>query len=419
MNKFKIYINNKVAFRLSMFFIIMFVGFISYGQKNLTLDQAVEIAKKNNHQLKSDKMVIAYKELMIKTANDFDPTNFTSEIGQVNSSFFDTRFGVSQSFMLPKVYRQKKEVLKSDRDASFLRLSLSESEIKQRLDRLYLEFDFVSEKTDILIFQDSLYKEFLDRAISRLKSGESNILEKNLAEIQKSNISLQIEQLKTEKEVILLEFNLLVNDEVTHYPMSRKLELLKYNVFSDSAKLYNHPILKLDQQNINSARSISMLAKSALLPSFSVGYANMSIRGTGADDINYTAKTRFSSVQIGAAIPILTKSIKANIEASKVNETILEIQLAKDYSAISNSIDQQESRYNYYLKLIDYYNNNGLTNAQVIRNTAALQYGSGEINYMDYVLMLNQTLSMEIQYVEAIKAANDIAITLFYLTNNY
>ena len=70
------------------------------------------------------------------------------------------------------------------------------------------------------------------------------------------------------------------------------------------------------------------------------------------------------------------------------------------------------------LEIVRYFENNGLKNASLIAETAEKQFVNGEINYLDFVLLLNQSISIQNNYAEALKTLNDTVIQLNYLTSN-
>ncbi|MBK9734267.1 MAG: TolC family protein [Saprospiraceae bacterium] len=410
---------NVTFLQILILIILVIFNHVLIGQEVIYLERAIEVAESNNLRLKSEKLKLAYAEELKFTAMDIAPTDFNAEIGQFNSAFFDSKIGIAQSFQLPVVYQRKKKLLSENVKSASFNFLLSASEIRQQLDIIFNQYAHLKEKETLLMRHDSLYGQFLITTVTRLEKGETDILERVTAEHQKNSITMQLQQIRNDMKVILMEFNLILNDATYFIPDSDGLRLLKYNIFYDSSSLYRHPLMQISLQKIQTAKAATNVLKSALLPGISLAYNNLSIRGLGADNNSYNAADRFSSVQLGVAMPIFRKSIKADINASGINESILSTQLEEQYNDLKSTINQRYQTLHQHQDQIIYFEKTALKNAELIRNTADQKFKNGLINYLEFVLLVNQAISIENEYIDLIKAANDQIISLHYLTNNY
>ena len=75
------------------------------------------------------------------------------------------------------------------------------------------------------------------------------------------------------------------------------------------------------------------------------------------------------------------------------------------------------SAYTKYRQTVEYFENTALANAQLITTTANTQIFNGNINYLEWVQMINQATVVKSDYVEAIKNLNESIIQLNYFTN--
>ena len=64
----------------------------------------------------------------------------------------------------------------------------------------------------------------------------------------------------------------------------------------------------------------------------------------------------------------------------------------------------------------DYYKTNGLKNAETIMKTANRLYYEGEINYLEWSILINQSLEIENKMIDTQKILNDKIIQLNNLT---
>ena len=64
-----------------------------------------------------------------------------------------------------------------------------------------------------------------------------------------------------------------------------------------------------------------------------------------------------------------------------------------------------------------YYEKTALPNAEIIIKTANLQFSNGEINYLDWVVLINQSIAIKSNYIDTILAHNESVVQLNYLTS--
>lgn len=389
------------------------------GQEVIQLQQAIKIAKVNNAKLRSDAGLVKYQQALVNTAYNFAPTQFNAELGRFNSSYFDTGFGISQTFSLPKVYQRRAAVNQHQAKTAEYYFKMSEVEIRQQLDQIFMEYNFLTAKEILLNYQDSLYTVFVDKTIIRWEKGETDVLEKTTAEQQKINLYNQLTMIGKMKENLVLQLQWYINDGQKYVPQTDGFDLLKYGIFHDSISLKKHPVLQMAAQEIATARANTQSERTALWPELTAGYRNVSIIGTGADNVVYQGSDRFSSFQVGLGIPIFRKGIKASIQsAQRLEEVKANIYEAKK-SEISAQIQEKYVLYNACMTQMEQYEKSALPNARLIRSVSEKQFGIGQINYLEYVMLTNQAITIESEYLELKRNLNMYIIDLHYLTTNY
>jgi cobalt-zinc-cadmium resistance protein CzcA len=380
------------------------------------LQAAIDTALKYNLQVKNEELKSRYQEALIKSSNNLPQANLIADIGQINSIYTDTKFGISQSFSFPKVYTKQRELLQEEWKSSVMNIAVKQALLKKDLSQLYYTILYIDQKRRLLLYTDSLYQAFYKRAEQRLAKGETNILEKSSAEAQLGQISLQLQQLEQDRSVLQLQFQLILNTSQVYSPAAQQYKMEPIN-FNDTSLLKEHPSLKmiLHQQQI--ADAVIEVEKSLLLPGFTVGYNNSSIKGMGADNKLYGADTRFSAVQIGVGIPIFAKAQKSKIVGAKLNKQVAENNYAIGLQNLQSSYQSALVQYRKYLKAVQYFENTALKNAQTISNTANVQLANGGINYLEWVQLINQSTILKNDYIESVKSLNETIIQLHYLIN--
>ena len=391
-------------------------GFSSSAQDKITLQDGIDMALRNNLTIKNEKLKSEYQEKLIKSSLTIPQTNFSAEAGQINSAYTDTRFGISQTISFPTVYTNQKKVFNEEWKTVVLTIALREIELKRAVTQLFYTLIIFREKEKLLVKADSIYAEFLSKTNLRLAKGESNILENTTAELQKGNIQLQLKALQQEIDLAKLQFQLLLNTEINYEPLATNVKI-DFPISLDSAVVNQHPLLKVFQQQKLVATANTSLEKSRLLPNLSLGINSMSIRGTGADNITYNASTQFNSAQIGVGIPIFAGAQKAIINACKISETIADNNFQQQVQQLRKHYQNAFLQYQTNLHAVNYFENSGLKNANLIIATANKQFINGDINYLDWVVLINQSLAIQSNHLDAIKMLNESIISINYLTS--
>ena len=79
---------------------------------------------------------------------------------------------------------------------------------------------------------------------------------------------------------------------------------------------------------------------------------------------------------------------------------------------LKNQFSQYYGQFQKLNEEIDYYQKIGLNNSESIFKTANNQYFNGEINYLEWTLLVNQAFDIENKYVDKLKELNDNIIEL-------
>ncbi len=387
---------------------------IIYGQVPISLKSAIDSATKNNLLLRNERLKAEYQQMLIKTSTNIPQTNVGFEYGQLNSWYSDTRFGIAQSINFPTVYSKQKALLTATWQSSVTQAKLKEKELIKDVSNVYYLLYYLFEKEKLLLRSDSIYTDFLIKSNLNFKVGESNILEKITAETQSGQIANQLNELRADIKIIQFQFQYLLNSTTVFVPSEISFKL-NYTVNPDSSQLIQHPSILIAKQQKLIAEKNTALEQSKLLPDLGVSYSNMSMRGEGADRQTYTTSTRFQSFQFGIGIPLFYGSQKANINASKINESIANSNYNNAVNQIKNEFIKAQQQFIKNTQMVDYYETLALKNASTIINNAKTQLLNGEINYIEFVLLTNQAIAIQNDYINSVKNLNESILNLKYL----
>lgn len=407
--------SNKIPKVVTAIFIVFLLNIQTSKSQTISLESAIDSALVNNLKIKNSLLLNEYQDKLVKSAYQFSLTTVGAEIGQINSSYIDSKIGITQSFSLPMVYKKQKNVLNEELNAAILNTSLSKAEIKKHVREVYQRYLILQQKNNSLIKTDSVFNELLDKTILKQKAGDINIIEQKSIEIKSAEIKTMLLNVKSELEITLLQFQLLINCKENYSPLplpNTQIKAIQAN-FNP-----NHPLLKINEQKIKNANSLLKLEKSKLLPEINAGYFNQSLRGVGADNQIYQASNRFHFAQIGLGVPILYNGNKSKINAAKITVKIAENEYAQSVDNYNRTLKEITNKFLTQTELVKLYENQIIPSAQTMLDAANKQYNLGEINYLEWSIISNQNTTTVLKYFDELIILNQLQNEIKFLTEN-
>lgn len=388
----------------------------SQAQQKLGLQQSIDTALHNNLLLKNDQTRAAIRERLARTGANLPKTSLTAEGGQINSLYTDTRIGLSQGFALPAVYQRQKLLLLEEWKSGLLNVAYGEAQLKKQVRSVFYQFAYLNRKKELLQYADSIYTMLADRAAQRLAKGESNLLEKASAEMQRDQVRAQQAIWKEDSVLLQLQFQWLLGSAEPVLPMA-DTNLCPLPLLTDTSALREHTSMKLLQQDKSIAAAGLSLEKSRLLPEFSIGYFNSSIRGMGADNKVYDAGKRFQSAQLGIALPIFARAQKEKISSARLGTKLASDVYEAGLKNLQIEYGAALAALNKYASAMRWLEKQALPNASLVAATASRQLTLGSINYLEWVQLMNQVMTVRNEYIEAMKNYNESVVGIYYLLN--
>ena len=121
---------------------------------------------------------------------------------------------------------------------------------------------------------------------------------------------------------------------------------------------------------------------------------------------------RLHNISVGFNIPIFNSGQKAIIEGQKVNQLIAENNKHIGVRELKKQFVELNGNYEKLKSQVDYYQQKGLKNSEEIIKTANYQFYRGEINFLDWSILVNQALDIQNVYIDKVKELNDKTIEL-------
>jgi cobalt-zinc-cadmium resistance protein CzcA len=137
----------------------------------------------------------------------------------------------------------------------------------------------------------------------------------------------------------------------------------------------------------------------------------------GGQEMNYGSSKRFHYVSAGIGIPIFFKAQNARIAAAKLQwesnkkqTDLIGLQVQHDYQ---NALQQVAK----FRQSLQYYENEGLNNADLIITTADQQFQGGDIDFLQWALVVDQAIAIKTEYINALSGYNQAVIKLLKMNN--
>ena len=379
------------------------------AQQSITLKATLDSLYKNNISLKSSQLRADYSQQLSKTATTIAPLNISGEYGKFNSNLVDNKLSVNQSFSLPNVYARQKDKLLEEWKAALLQKELSKAELTKITTQVFYDLLVVAQQQKLYLQADSAYRKLKQLAELRLKSGESNLLEKASAENQLLQVDTKLKNLQLQELTLQQQLAFLMNTPILLKPQARHLRA--DITFADTLNWTSHPLVKLQQQEEKAALASTKAEQAKLLPEFNVGYNNTTLR----DDIKFDQNDRFQSFQLGLSIPLFGGSQRNKIKSAKVYQEYRKSETENASRQVNTNLKAVYVQYQQQLDIVGGLEKDGLKTAKEITTTLNKQLQNGEINYLEWTMLNNQAIAIKESYFEAIQQLNKSITELNYL----
>ncbi|MFN1219547.1 CusA/CzcA family heavy metal efflux RND transporter [Chryseobacterium kwangjuense] len=406
---------------------IIVFGFLMFGQnfkaqtRQISIDQAVEIATENNLTLQSKDLTIKSAEALRGTAKELPKLNFEAQLGQYNSPKFDQSFALSQSIPFPTLFKARRELINENIKSRQIDKEVSANELTRQVRTYYYQIEYLQYNKSKLKELDSLYQDFIRIATVRFKAGDIKKIEINTAETQKGEINLLLKQNEVYLNNAYKNLKTLLNtSEDFEVPLKSGYEPLRTENILDSTSVANNPTVKAFYQEMEIAEKNKNVEKSQGLPEFSLGLTSQSLIGfhtKNGQEKFYNAGDRFNSFSVGVAIPLTFGATKARMKALEYEKQAAETNAKMQEKQLSAQLENAFGQYQQDIQQYEYYVGQAIPNAEKIVKAAQLGYKTGEISYVEYLFALQTATNIQLKYLESIQQVNQSVVTINSIIN--
>jgi cobalt-zinc-cadmium resistance protein CzcA len=384
-----------------------------------SVDEAVITAISNNGYIKGGTSNVSYFETLMDNSYTMPKTHIEASFGQINTKYFDQNYRISQSFN-PFIKKHKNNLIKKQLLQSNQLLDLTIMELTWSIKDAWDQLSFHLNENRLLEEQELIWRRFSDYAGKKYDVGESNLLEKTMAQ-NKLRVIQQAIGLKSAmiaSELMVLQS--LLNSDDSIEIVSEAYEMLPLFLAQDSVAVDQHPDVQRKKLEAEIVLAENDVIKAEMNPDFNVGYFIQSIKGEQTINeraIVYDGLPRFQGVSLGMSIPVFAGGYNAKLKAQEHKAMQLSgesQQYEKEYLAEVKAVKNQ---YLAQQEFLTFYQKESLPNGELIAQHAQKSYESGDIDYVEYVQAIQTQFDIKQSYLEAIRDNNGLVLKLQFLLN--
>ena len=374
--------------------------------RELKINEVVDIALRNNKELKAYALRTEAKEALKSSALLFDKTNITYGTDQNNIAENNHPlrvWGVTQNFTSPAQYFAEKNIKGAEYDISAAEYKLQVIELIKNVSLKYIELQVEQEKLANFKDIESLYTRILNGAESRRKNGDISQLELLTIKAKQQSVKNQVNELKFSINDMFNNIKILMGYQDT-FSLSEDLKIIEY--VDKEIELSTFFILQKKREAFDRA-NIAM-EKSRLLPDISINY----FRGTNTHENSKI----YHGFEAGVAIPLFFNAQRSKIRASKI--TLEATKELADYERdlfMSKKKELQNSCFK-YKELLDQYNSSGKSLCDELKRTSQLSYEKGEIDFQKFAINIENAMQIKKEYLDNLLHYTRITLNLNYLS---
>ncbi len=403
--------------------IIIALTFWSYrmlAQKSgMSVEQAIEFALSNNAGIHAAANEVESQKQLRKTSFDLPKTDVILQHGQTNGYPNDNNLIVTQTIPFTALGSQA-SLNRSLIASSELRKAINENELVYQVKQAYYQLAYSQAHHGLLLQQDSIYEGFMKSASLRFETGETNLLEKTTAEVQRNEVQNSLRQSEADISGFKTHLRTLLNSEHNPEIQNTALKELKLNAPLDSSIFLSNPSLAYARQQTEVARSQKKFEASKFAPDLLIGFFNQTLIGTENFETGRlsTKNDRFTGIEVGLAIPLWFMPHHARVRSAEFRQRSTEENFENNLIQIRGQLQQAVQQYAKHKSSLDYYQTSALPNADLILKQSQAAFKEGEIGYTEYLMGIRNALAIKEAYLRTLNDYNQSIIYIEYLSGN-
>ena len=394
---------------LLLFCLVLLFPVLSFGQeKSIDLKGAMELAEENNRELKATAEKVAASKALSAAGFDIAKTQIYYSHDQndiAENGISNKVFGISQSMLFPTIYGKQRKVLMDMGAMEYQQYLVNQNQLKKELSQTYYTIVYLNELANNYFFLDSLYQRFSKAADRKFEVGETNYLEKLTAKSKKRELEVSLLQTQERKNQAYSKLAQLIQSSHEYRIAEQKLVPLQI----EASDMPHHPGVAYFEQVVGFRENSLLLEKNKLLPDL---HAEV-YRGTNS---GLNAKV-YPGVMVGISVPLWFGAQKAKIRSGKYELSQAKFELDNYTYQLEKKREQLEIELKIYQEAISFYNQEGKRLGQQMLEQGNQSFQNGEIDFFQFVVLLENSRSITLDYLNNLQQYNMTVLEINYLTN--
>jgi len=402
--------------------LLFFMLATSANAQNAALSTWVSEGLKNNKSILAAEAEVQSSQYSGRASREIPKTSVGLTYGQYNSyAKKDNNLTIVQTIPFPTLIAAKSQLANTLTESNRLRKKLTEAEVVFQVKQIYYEWLNYNQRRELLHIKDSLYKGLAKASALRYLTGETNLLEKSIAEAKSKEIENQLMRIENEIKVLQSRLKSLTNLSGQNFGEVAPEEAI-FTVKIDSATAAANPYVQFQKLQITIAEKQKKVDKNALLPDITVGYFNQTLYGVPygndatAPPANYG--NRFQGFSAGLTIPLWFGPQASKIKAAEYTRQNAELQYQQSQNAALAEMEAAYAQYTAAQRALQYYKETGLANAELINKQSTIAFQKGEISISEHFNNLRQVDEIKENYLQTLLEYNKQVISLEFLTGS-
>ena len=358
----------------------------------VSLEQAVEISKKNYPLLKTKQLEIQKQNVLKGTAYDLGNTQVFTGGEEINDGQgIYTLVGVGQQNINLFSIGARKRLQQQRIALAETALDLSGLQVEQEVKKAWSQAYQQRQKFMLYRELDSIYSQFEKAIELNFKVEAISRLEYSSATNQALQINNKLQQAESDYAIALQKLNLwLVSD--TYYAVPDTLDESEITILGIPETINVHPELELSQKRIEEAKASYKAARSNLLPNFSLQGGLQQVNGSEG----------FYTYQAGISVPLLSGTKRSQAKSAKIDSEIAEINADYVKRQLLSTYQQAVQAYQKWEASWQFYKYKALPLAEEQRRGALLAYKEGAVDYGAFTQIIRDAIQTEMDALETL-----------------
>jgi len=370
----------------------------AHAQQQISLDEALAIAKQNNPRLKTAELAIRQAQATKGEIVEAAPTSFTYQWGQINSdNKNDKQFAIEQSFgsLLTPFY--KNALVKTKVQTNTYYRQMVEKEVVAEVKRAWAYYQYAYNLSALYRDQDLMSTDLQKIADVQYKQGEITLLEKNMLATVASELHNKLFQAKEDEKIATARFRWACFAENAIIPNDTTLSLLSIPI--DNRNLSEAHVGYFNSLTTEKKEMVK-IESSRFFPEINLGYTRQ----------NILPLKNLNAWTIGASFPLCFWPQKSRIKQAKIAALSAEIEANANITQLTNKVTELQSSLRRYNESLNYYKTSALKEADELIKNARLQLQQHETSMSDFILSVSTARDIRRGFIETVYQYNIAAL---------